>query len=247
MLHIVLGGEADLEYALDQLEKNEGVFEWVVPKSAEVDDEVLMYFQHTQSIVFSADITSAPEKGTLGKRQVYRANITITNGFDPAISLDELKAHLPDWAWTRYPRTYTTPSEDVAEKLIELAIQRIYATTEESMPEEVEVNSKYLEGSVKQVLVNRYERDRNAREECINHYGSKCVVCGFDFEAKYGTELKGFIHVHHLLPLANVGEEYEVDPIKDLRPVCPNCHSAIHSKNPPYLPDELADLIKNRI
>lgn len=243
MLHIVLGGSADLENIVDQLDKDEADFQWVVPKSAEIGDELLLYFQHTQSIYFSAEISSSVEKNTLGKRQVYRANITITNFFDPAISLDEMQALLPEWAWTRYPRTYTTPNEDIAEKLIALALQRIDAS-EETMPDEVDATSKYSEGSVKQVLVNRYERDRNARAACINHYGCKCLVCGFDFGTKYGSDLEGFIHVHHLLPLADVGEEYEVDPIKDLRPVCPNCHAAIHSKTPPFLPDELVSLMK---
>src|ERR1043166_6837191 len=29
--------------------------------------------------------------------------------------------------------------------------------------------------------------------------------------------------VLHLQPLSGISEEYEVDPIADLRPVCPNC------------------------
>ncbi len=37
---------------------------------------------------------------------------------------------------------------------------------------------------------------------------------------------EGFIHVHHLKPLSEVGYEYRVDPIRDLRPVCPNCPTA---------------------
>jgi 5-methylcytosine-specific restriction protein A len=28
--------------------------------------------------------------------------------------------------------------------------------------------------------------------------------------------------------LSGIGVEYEVNPIEDLRPVCPNCHAAIH-------------------
>jgi predicted HNH restriction endonuclease len=54
------------------------------------------------------------------------------------------------------------------------------------------------------------------------------IVCGFDFVAAYGELGDGFIHVHHVRPLSDIGEEYEVDPIKDLRPVCPNCHAMIH-------------------
>ena len=28
--------------------------------------------------------------------------------------------------------------------------------------------------------------------------------------------------------LSAIGMKYQIDPIKDLRPVCPNCHSVIH-------------------
>jgi 5-methylcytosine-specific restriction enzyme A len=50
---------------------------------------------------------------------------------------------------------------------------------------------------------------------------------------------KGFIHVHHLTQLSDIGQGYEVDPVKDLRPVCPNCHAMLHKKNPPYTIDEI--------
>jgi 5-methylcytosine-specific restriction protein A len=40
--------------------------------------------------------------------------------------------------------------------------------------------------------------------------------------------------VHHLKSLAEIGAEYELDPVRDLRPVCPNCHAMIHRKYPPY-------------
>jgi predicted HNH restriction endonuclease len=53
-------------------------------------------------------------------------------------------------------------------------------------------------------------------------------VCGFNFGAAYGELAEGFIHVHHIRPLSEIGEEYKVDPISDLRPVCPNCHAIIH-------------------
>jgi len=32
------------------------------------------------------------------------------------------------------------------------------------------------------------------------------------------------------IPLSEVGEAYALDPINDLRPVCPNCHAMLHRK-----------------
>lgn len=87
---------------------------------------------------------------------------------------------------------------------------------------------RFQEGSFKKILVNSYERDPQARQECINHYGVVCMVCDFDFGAIYGELGKDYIHVHHLVPLSTLGGTYSVDPIKDLRPVCPNCHAMLH-------------------
>lgn len=111
-------------------------------------------------------------------------------------------------------------------------------------PEEISASSPYQEGAVKQIFVNRYERDSGARSACIRHYGNACQVCGADLESRYGKEACGLIHVHHLIPLATLGVGYEVDPIADLCPVCPNCHAVIHRREPPYSINEVKDLIR---
>lgn len=87
---------------------------------------------------------------------------------------------------------------------------------------------RIIEGAKVSVLVNRYERDPRARKRCIRHHGATCHVCAFDFSRVYGPLGEGFIHVHHLKPLSSLKRSYEVDPIKDLRPVCPNCHAMLH-------------------
>jgi predicted HNH restriction endonuclease len=101
-----------------------------------------------------------------------------------------------------------------------------------------------MEGNVERILVNRYERNREARRICIEHYGATCFVCGFDFAIKYGPVMEGFITVHHLKPLASVGEDYQVDPVEDLRPVCPNCHAVLHHREPPYSLEEVRQFLK---
>lgn len=93
-------------------------------------------------------------------------------------------------------------------------------------PDEIKATPLYPEGAVSQVLVNVYEREPKARKACIEHYGLNCHVCNFNFESVYGELGKGFIHVHHLKPVAD--GEYQVNPIDDLRPICPNCHAMIH-------------------
>ncbi|WP_415405670.1 HNH endonuclease [Sulfurovum sp. CS9] len=111
-------------------------------------------------------------------------------------------------------------------------------------PDEIPKNIVHTEGSVKQVTINSYERDTDARDKCIEYYGLKCQACDFDFEDVYGDLGAGFIHVHHLVQISSIKEKYIIDPIKDLRPVCPNCHAMLHKrKKKPYTIDELKEII----
>ncbi|MGB7895012.1 MAG: HNH endonuclease [Microcoleus sp.] len=77
----------------------------------------------------------------------------------------------------------------------------------------------------------------------MEHYGLNCYVCKFNFEEVFGEIGKGFIHVHHIIPLAEINQEYEVNPIQDLCPLCPNCHAMIHRKYPPFTIEEIKYLL----
>jgi hypothetical protein len=108
-----------------------------------------------------------------------------------------------------------------------------------ALPGEVDAAEGYLEGSVHRVLVNAYERNPAARQRCVEHYGANCCICGFNFGTVYGGVAEGFIHVHHLRPLSEIGAEYVIDPVRDLRPVCPNCHAVLHRRDPAYSIEEV--------
>ena len=113
------------------------------------------------------------------------------------------------------------------------------------LPEEVPEAMNFFEGAVRQIQVNAYERNRAARQACIDHYGAHCYVCGFDFAKVYGPDGEGFIHVHHEVPLSEIREAYRVDPIADLKPVCPNCHAMIHRFRPARSIAELKNMLLN--
>jgi hypothetical protein len=110
------------------------------------------------------------------------------------------------------------------------------------LPEEVE-DGVFAEGTVRRIVVNAFERNLRARQACLDHYGYDCICCGFNFEHAYGEAGASLIHVHHLVPLAAVGRSYAVDPIRDLVPVCPNCHAIIHRADPPYRVNEVKLLL----
>jgi hypothetical protein len=112
--------------------------------------------------------------------------------------------------------------------------------------EEAEIeDASYPEGATKQIIVNIYERSTDGRAKCIEHFGLNCLVCNFNFERAYGTIGQNFIHVHHHKPLSEIGKEYKLNPIKDLCPVCPNCHAMLHSRKPAYTIEELREIISS--
>jgi 5-methylcytosine-specific restriction protein A len=106
-------------------------------------------------------------------------------------------------------------------------------------PETLRADAQYREGTSIEVKVNAYERSATARAACIARHGCRCAVCDLKFESRYGPIGKDFIHVHHKKPLAGMRAEYQVDPVKDLMPVCPNCHAMLHTSDPPLSVDEL--------
>lgn len=112
-----------------------------------------------------------------------------------------------------------------------------------AQPKPLSDSSVFHEGTVRTVELTKYERNAAARRLCIAHYGPTCQVCGLNYERKYGPVAVDLIHVHHLTPLAAIGETYQVDPIRDLVPLCATCHHVAHARTPPYTPEELRDCI----
>ncbi|MFI3292606.1 MAG: HNH endonuclease [Rikenellaceae bacterium] len=112
-------------------------------------------------------------------------------------------------------------------------------------PDELPDGSReYQEGTKKMVQINTYERNPSARAACIEHYGARCCICGFDFGKVYGKEFDGMIHVHHIQMISKMDGIHHIDPIQDLRPVCPNCHMILHSKSDRYTLDDVQQMLQ---
>ena len=110
---------------------------------------------------------------------------------------------------------------------------RVNSTTQHNKYDIKDVVEEYEEGSILDCHGTKYERNRKARQKCLDFYGYTCRVCGFDFEKKYGDIGHNFIEVHHKTELSSyAGENHNVDPVKDLIPVCSNCHSMLHRTKP---------------
>lgn len=103
-----------------------------------------------------------------------------------------------------------------------------------------------FEGAARSVELTTYERSPEARQRCIAHYGATCQACSLDYEKKYGAIGAGLIHVHHIIPISSVGQEYQVDPVRDLIPLCATCHHVVHRREPPYTALEIRRAIAER-
>lgn len=125
-------------------------------------------------------------------------------------------------------------------------LNRPFVAKNFSFADEIDEPKTYLEGAAQRITVNVYERSADGRTVCINRYGLNCCVCGFNFEKAYGSIGAGFIHVHHLKSLSELGKRYRLNPLEDLRPVCPNCHAMLHRRKPAYSIDELRKTLKRR-
>jgi len=125
-------------------------------------------------------------------------------------------------------------------------VSRLESLQEFKSPDELYIATSLQEGGTRTISVDMHERNPVARKECIEHWGTSCMVCDFVFLDRYGPIGQEYIHVHHLTPLGTLSGTRIVDPVKDLRPVCANCHAIIHKKHPPYSIEEVRGFISKQ-
>lgn len=111
-------------------------------------------------------------------------------------------------------------------------------------PDETTIICTNAEGRRKTIKMSYYERNPKLRRKCIEQKGTACKICGFDATTVYGKQFKGKIHIHHIIPLNQLGEH--VTTVDELIPVCPNCHMILHSKgkNECYSVEEVKAMIE---
>jgi 5-methylcytosine-specific restriction protein A len=120
-----------------------------------------------------------------------------------------------------------------------LVLVLLIAETEWNMEKQQTEVLGNFEGELSRIEINKYERNRYNRALCLAFFGFNCRGCGQLLEEKYGPLGTHVIHVHHLVPVSQMGESYRLDPIKDLIPLCPNCHNIVHKISPPLPIKEL--------
>lgn len=173
-----------------------------------------------------------------------RFDVLLHPGKEEILPQQMLREKIPTVHWSPQGSGITIPPTEAAllESLWSTHLIQI-GLAPQTCSEEIATPERYWEGALRRISVNAYEREPRARRACLAHHGYACSICGFDFEKAYGDIGNGFIHVHHLRQLSEIGDTYEVDPIKDLMPVCPNCHAMLHKQTPALSISELKKLL----
>jgi len=107
--------------------------------------------------------------------------------------------------------------------------------------------SKYKTIEEKKIYcLHRNIERRSSAKKVKKIHGLKCECCGLNFEDQYGEIGKGFIEVHHLIPLSSLklGECRKYDLDKDFAVLCSNCHRMIHRQSDPSDIDALRKQLK---
>lgn len=88
--------------------------------------------------------------------------------------------------------------------------------------------------------VQTRERSSKLRMIAIEHFTHNniisCACCGFNFPTFYGIEYgKDCIEIHHIKPIfqyeGDTFEQVVENALRNLLPVCPNCHRVIHKNH----------------
>ena len=147
--------------------------------------------------------------GTVAQLNPSHIGIRVFLRLDSSTAKD-LKPSPSTRTWgTRFPSVFQIVDEfdvTMAGELIGMAADAARAGATSSFTQrsdqlsadEVDDGTAYQEGAVRRVTVNAYERNQDARGVCLRHYGSSCVICGFNFLEEYGADAAGYIQVHHV-------------------------------------------------
>ena len=191
----------------------------------------------------AADMLRDFESVSAEKQNLFRCYLDQfrTTGATVNVKVNNIETDLTEWpmSWKTFYIRINKLDPDIVFEAVAKEWAVLAAGMMLSLLTIVPLTDYEEEGAMSRITSNKYERSRLNRTICLRIHGYACKVCGMTFESVYGEIGRKFIHVHHIEPVSQMGGSYVLNPAKDLVPVCPNCHAMLHTKNPPYLPEEL--------
>jgi 5-methylcytosine-specific restriction endonuclease McrA len=234
VLHIVQGGIDNGDKASLERSGKRGytVERWMVPSSAATGDELVIYIAG-HGLFATATVAEAPTKRKDWPNR-YGAAISSLRLINPPISLGVVRRGVPQLAWTRYPRSITTPKSGVSVKLRRLIERRRRHRGAELDPRDLdqaslaELRRWALSKSTAKApstprLVMQRRRERAVKNYALKRAEGACEFCKAQapFQNEEGSP---YLECHHITSLANEGADHPSQVIA----VCPNCHRRAH-------------------
>jgi len=261
--------EFDLPFTIDHLNMNKGIRFRLFPSNKE-ENFFEAYIYLRDNIRFMATLipqkygrafVSTMEQATDDMKSLFAAVIRELQVEDCQIAFSingglVNPLNIPSWPkkWDKVeikllksPFFFLEESKHEIKEFVNIVIKTVSLFLALVPIERIENSESLFEGSEELIKSRKYERNPIARRICIEKKGCKCAICGFDFERAYGEIGKGFIEVHHIIPISSNGESHQINPESDLIPLCSNCHSMIHKRKPPFLPQELSSRLNKSI
>jgi hypothetical protein len=234
-LHIVQGGIANgdkswLEKAARKRLKSKT---WIVPRSANIDDDVVVYIAGYG--FFATAKISTETKPRPNWKHRYGAGLNSIRLIQPAISLETIKRHVPKLTWAKYPRSITSPSTNISNQIRALIKERRRTRTPDL--DDDALDSANIDELRRVALLNARasvaQKDRKviyrARSRAIHLYvlsraNGFCEGCGAAAPFRKMDGRRPYLEPHHTTRLADDGPDHPAKVIG----LCPNCHRRAH-------------------
>lgn len=196
-------------------------------------------------------------EGSIGDMQLNRGNLAIHEQPENGRRLFLFDMNVPERSTVRFLGEFRRmrtgedrgPDREGADRrrfYFDLAPVEI--DDEESAESIAPVDNQTLfdEGREREVRTNRVERNRRLVERAKGIHGLSCQVCGFNFESHYGEHGRGFIEVHHRVPvaLASRDPKRSVNADSEMAVLCANCHRMVHRGGKLLSIEELSDIVR---
>lgn len=233
-LHIVQGGieNGDKSFLERAARRNLGARRWIVPKSVQVGDDIVIFIRGFGFFATARVATSAEARD--GWQNRYSAGLRDIRLIEPAISLSAIRRAIPSLTWAIYPRSITTPERKTAESVRALIADR--RRTGLPKIDDASLVEANLDELRRVALLNARSKPLGkttraiyrARSRAIRLYVLKrangcCEGCGAKapFAKPDGT---AYLEPHHTSRLADDGPDHPAKVIG----LCPNCHRRAH-------------------
>ena len=215
-------GRRDLEYIRSLSGK--GRYVWTMPKSALVDDSILIYLLAPHSAIAAI----ARVHDNWGKpsdewpRRVL-GRITDLEQIDPLLTREHMLSapSLKGWKWPRSPQTQVTVPMAFESPLLKLLGDPPAPRTDAGV--------RAVEGEAREATYLARSRNRGLRDAVIGKSGGICYACARDFRQLGGTLWTSVLEAHHLVPVHTLTEP-TVNSEEDLVALCPTCHRLAHAQ-----------------